>query len=148
MNCSRESINFNKILIWSFEWCFPDGLQTRSFRLPLFFTIKVNVRLFADQVGDWVGEHILTLQPSSDLRCYLGVEGKRSGAGCHLGPLYRREWEPSGWYGLLNEAMEMSWHVNLHTFSWLSKIKLHWSADWYSFGEERDEEERESTPSD
>lgn len=96
VNCSRGGINFYKILIRS--WVtqrysggrFPDEPQTRSFSLPLFFTVldRVNARLFADRaVGDWVGEHILTLRPSSD-RCYLSEwKAKEVAQDCRLGRL-------------------------------------------------------------
>lgn len=87
VKCLRGGINFNKILIQTLGYgdrtreCFPDKPQTRSICLPLFFTVlgRIIARFFGGQVvGDWIGEHILTLRPSSD-RCYLKVEGKRSG---------------------------------------------------------------------
>jgi len=52
--------------------------------VALYRVGQVNARRFASQVvSDWVGEYILTLQPSFD-QCYLKVEGKRSGPKCRL----------------------------------------------------------------
>lgn len=106
-NCSRGGINFYGIN--SNSRLGHSGIQEdvsrmnrrleRSlYRCSLPSLDRVNARLFAGRaVGDWVGEHILTLRPSSD-RCYLTEwKAKEVAQDCRLGRLqrlYQSEWKP------------------------------------------------------